>query len=147
MPIKKRSVIKAFTRAPIAASCAFCFAKFTPFCVLFWALVLDFERQIRLLAPKFMRIYFVVAIYGLLLCVAALAWQIYSSSPREHRSRRFIGRLCPAHKLGFCRRINLFSRCGAIFMGTAVFACFWLRGLLRRSVISAQHVFARPTCA
>ena len=70
MPIKKRSAIKAFARAPIAASCAFCFAKFTPFFALFWALVLDFERQIRLLPPKFMRIYFVVAIYGLLLCVA-----------------------------------------------------------------------------
>jgi len=67
MPIKKRSVIKAFARAPIVASRAFCFAKFTPFFDLFCALVLDFERQICSLAPKFMRHYFVVAIYGLLL--------------------------------------------------------------------------------
>lgn len=67
MPIKKRSVIKAFTRTPIAASRAFCFAKFTPFYALFQALVLDFERQICSLAPKFMRIYFVAAIYDLLL--------------------------------------------------------------------------------
>ena len=31
MPIKKRSAIKAFTRAPIVASCAFCFAKIYSF--------------------------------------------------------------------------------------------------------------------
>ena len=58
MPIKKRSVIKAFTRAPIPASRAFCFAKFTPFVFILRRVFWIFERQICSLPTKFMLFYF-----------------------------------------------------------------------------------------
>lgn len=147
MPIKKRSVIKAFTRAPMPASCAFCFAKFTPFLLCFFGRMFwIFERQIRLLPPKFMRLYFVVEFYFYALSLRC--GKFTASFCASAACAVLSSRSCLAHKRSFgCGRINLFSRCGAIFMGTATLVCFSLRGRLRRSVISAQHVFARPACA
>ena len=102
MPIKKRSVIKAFTRVPMVASCAFCFAKFTP-------LFLFSDACFEFLSVKFAR-------YQLNLCsftfAAANLRSVFYASPlwcAKFRARFRVSaacavlssRSCSAHKRRF----------------------------------------------
>ena len=94
----------------MVASCAFCFAKFTPFLALFLgACFWIFERQICSLPPKFMLFYFCCGKFTSA-CAAALLWQIYGSFPHSAACTVLSSRSCSAHKRRFvCRLIMCFA--------------------------------------
>ena len=139
MPIKKRSVIKAFARVPMPASRAFCFVKFTPFFALFFGRVFwVFERQIWSRLPKFKYFYFVAA--NLRPDFRALV------SARPPLAPSYPADLAPLIN-GALVAAELIYFLGAIFKGSAVFVCFWLRTRLRWSIIFVSYVFSSSLLA